>query len=79
MPIEAMENCNELFCKNSLHGLARRHFDLFGDVNFYFRKARWCIAVFWQQKTYEIQVNASITVKDLGRISIHVMAKAGNF
>ena len=32
----AMENCSELFCNKSLHGLALRHFDLFGDVSFHF-------------------------------------------
>ena len=49
-PIEAIENCDELSCNKSLHGLAWRHFDLFGDVSFHFHDARRWNVVFSHQK-----------------------------
>ena len=73
MPVEAIENCRELFCNKSLHGLAKRHSNLFGEVSFHFHDVRRCNVV-----TYEIYVNTSITVKILGGISFRVMTEAGN-
>ena len=62
-----MKYCRELFCNitaTSLHG----SFYLFGDVKFHFHSFRRCNVVF-------CPVNASVTVKVLGRISFHVMAE----
>ena len=39
------ENCRELFYNTRLHGLAWRHFDLFGDVSFHFHNVRRCNVV----------------------------------
>ena len=75
VPVEAMENCGELFCNKSLHRLAGRHFDLFDDVSFHFHNVRRCNVVFSRQKTHEIYVKASVTVQVLGEISFHVMTE----
>ena len=71
-----MENCSELFCNISLHRIAWlpfwcRQFEFFMTLG--------GVTSFSRIKTYEIHVNASITVKFHGGISFHVMAEAGQY
>ena len=60
-----MENCSELFCNKSLHGLAGRHSDLFGDVIFI--SITLVSVKFSRNKNLQIHVNACIAVNVLGR------------
>ena len=41
-----MESGSESFSNKSLHGVACRHFDLFGDVRFHFHDVRRCNVFF---------------------------------
>ena len=66
-----MENCSELFCNKSLHGLAGRHSNLFDDVIVIYITI---VSVkFSHNKNLQIHVNACIAVNVLGGISFHVM------
>ena len=51
-------------------------FDLFSDVNFHFFNVRRCtVTSFSRVKTFEIHVNASVTVKVPGGVSFQVIAE----
>ena len=50
-------------------------FDLLGDVSFHFHDIKRCNVFFFRITTYKVHVNTSVTVKDLGGISNHVMAE----
>ena len=47
-----------------------KEYDLFGDRSFHFHDVRRCNII--SQKSYEIHVNVSITIKVLGGVSFHV-------
>ena len=66
-----MESCSELFCNKLLH---QRDviFYLYDDVKFHFSEFDG-VTSFLASKTYEIHLNASITVQVFGGISFRVM------
>ena len=61
---------SDLLHGESLHGLVRHYFNIFGDVRFHFHDARWCNIIFLHQNFTKYRKKLLLQV--LGRMSIHI-------
>ena len=69
-----MAKSSDLLCDKSLHELVLCHFAFFLD-DIFISMTLDCVTSYSGSKSYEIHVNASITVKVLRGISFYVMAE----